>query len=134
MLLAAILIAMVVAQLFTFEKFPDVIAHMGLPAGNDFAALRAALIAILEVASVPFLLGMRLSHLARIVSMVAGWMVVIAWTFASVWTYGAGVNGGLLGATIPLRSAWWTILFCLGLIGLTIWTAWGLWPGRKTKN
>ncbi len=133
MLLAGILMLMVVTQLFTFEDFPDVIAAMGLPSG-EFADVRAALIVVLEVASLPFLLSMRLSHLARIVSMVAGWAVVAAWTVATLWTYGKGVNGGLLGATISLTYNWWTVLFCLALTGLTAWVAWGLWPNRKAKN
>ncbi len=133
LVLAATIITLVVAQLFTFEDFADVIARMGLPY-SEFANIRAALIVILEVASLPFLLAMRLSHLARIVSMIAGWAVVAAWTVATLWTYGTGVNGGLLGATISLTSNWWTVLFCLALIALTAWVAWGMWPGQKTKN
>lgn len=134
LMLASVFILMVVAQLFMFEDFPDVIARMGLPGGEGVSGLRAALIVTLEVASVPFLLSMRLSPLARVVSMVAGWMVVAAWTVASFLTYGAGVNSGLFGATIPLDSTWWTMIFCLVTIALIGWIAWGMWPGRNDKR
>jgi hypothetical protein len=132
--LAGLIIVMVVAQLFTFEKFPDVVVAMALPYGDAFAQFRAASIVTLEVAALPFLLSMRLSRLARIISMIAGWMVIAAWTFVALWTYGFDVNSGFLGATIPLGSNWWVVMFCLGVAALAGWVAWGMWPGRTSKD
>lgn len=138
LLLAGILVAMIVAQLFTFEDFSDVIAKMGLPGGEAFAGIRAALIVTLEVAALPFLLSMRLSPAARLVSMGAGWGVIVAWLFASVWinvTHPSIANSGLLGATVSVAPGRWVTLLLLGFAVLAAWIAWGMWPlGQKRKR
>lgn len=133
LLLAGILLAMVVAQLFSFEKFPNVIADMHLPGGEVFAKLRAALIVTFEVFALPFLLGMRLSPAMRIVSMVAGWAVVMGWLAAAI-LMDKTVNSGLLGATVPLASGWWMIFFVVGLGVLVAWSAWGMWPLKPSRQ
>src|SRR5689334_10523404 len=84
--LATALVVMVVAQLFTFEMFSTVISGMRLPGGHVMTSVYAALIVSLEVAALPFLLGMRLSPAMRIMSMVAGWMAVVGWFIASLWS------------------------------------------------
>src|SRR5919202_305909 len=79
LLVSAILTVMVVAQLFTFEDFPAVIASLWLPGCDATARFLAAFLVVIEVLALPFLLSMRLSPLFRIVSMVLGWVVVILW-------------------------------------------------------
>jgi hypothetical protein len=135
--LAAVFIVMAVAQLFTFETFPKVIADMWLPGGGDVAPIRAAVIVTLEVVALPFLLGMRLSPAMRIVSMVAGWMVVAAWFVATLWVNMAAniaTSSGLLGDTVTLPIGWWNVLFCLSLGVLAVWAAWGMWPIANAKR
>ncbi|MDN5274792.1 MAG: rane protein of unknown function [Candidatus Saccharibacteria bacterium] len=135
--LAAVLVIMVVAQLFTFETFPKVIADMLLPGGSDVSSIRAALIVTLEVAALPFLLSMRLSPAMRVVSMVAGWFAITAWFVASLWVNlspNMGMNSGLLGDTISVPVGWWSVLFCLSLGVLAAWSAWGMWPCLRKKH
>lgn len=135
--LAGVFIVMAVAQLFTFEKFPDVITAMWLPGGEDFSSVRAALIVCLEVGAIPFLLAMRLSPAARILSMVSGWCAILAWFAASILqniNSGVIANSGLLGATVKLPVGWWNVLFCLALGVLAAWTAWGQWPIKKRSK
>jgi hypothetical protein len=135
--LAAVFIVMVVAQLFTFETFPKVIANMGLPGGEGVASIRAALIVTLEVVALPFLLSMRLSPAMRVVSMVSGWLVVTAWLAASLWlnlSTSIASNSGLLGDTISLPVGWWNVLFCLSLGVLAAWSAWGMWPSVHPRH
>lgn len=128
---------MSVAQLFTFEKFPDVIAQMWLPL-SDLAPVYAALIVTLEVAAVPFLLGMRMSLAMRVVSMVSGWLAIGLWLAVLVWINVSGdvvVNSGLLGDTAALPVGWWNVLFAVALGVLAGWVSWGSWPlKRKTKK
>ena len=134
--LAVVFVIMVVSQLFTFETFPVVITAMGLPGGDEMASIRAALIVTLEVAALPFLLGMWLSPAMRIVSMVAGWMVAAAWVTVSVWTNALAnnvTNSGLLGDTFTLPVGWWSVLICLGLGALVAWVSWGMWPVRARR-
>lgn len=126
-----------VAQLFTFEKFPDVIMGLGLPWNNEVtAALQAALLVILEVAALPFLLFMPLSRLARVVSMVAGWLVIVWWVGIALWSNGMATsapNTGLLGATIETPVGWWMIFVTGGLAILAGRVAWGMWPVPKKR-
>lgn len=135
--LAAVFALMAVAQLFTFETFPRVLADMWLPGGADIAPVRAAVIVTLEVAALPFLLGMRLSPAMRVVSMVAGWLVVAAWFAASLWTNLSPhviASSGLLGDTITVPVGWWSVLLCVSLGILAGWAAWGMWPFTPTKH
>ena len=135
--LAAVFIIMAVSQLFTFESFPEVINAMGVPGSGDFASVRAAIIVTLEVAAVPFLLGMRLSPAMRIVSMVSGWLAILIWFIDSLWINLLDVkpaSNALLGDTITTPVGWWSVFFCLGLGVLAIWSAWGMWPHVSTKH
>jgi hypothetical protein len=135
--LAGVFVVMAVAQLFTYEEFPGVIAAMWLPWGEDVASVRAALIVVLEVAAVPFLLAMRLSPAMRFLSMISGWLVVAAWFAASVlqnMSSGVIANSGFLGAAVKLPVGWWNILFCLALGVLATWAAWGMWPLKKRRK
>lgn len=129
---------MAVAQLFTFEDFPGVIAQMDLPGGEAFASIYAAFIVTVEIAALPFLLSMRLSPAARIVSMIAGWVAIAGWLFLSLWVNAvqpSTVDSGLLGATVSITAGWWEVFFSLALTVLAAWVAWGIWPlERKRKS
>lgn len=135
--LAGVFVIMAVAQLFTFEKFADVISAMWLPGGDGVSSVRAALIVALEIGAVPFLLAMHLSPLMRICSMAAGWMAIAAWFATTIFqniSSSVIVNSGLLGATVKLPVGWWNTMFCIALGILAAWAAWGMWPAkRRTK-
>lgn len=130
LLLAAILIVMAVAQLFTFEDYSDVIAGVtGLSA--VFATIVSAMIVVFEVAALPFLLSMRLSVLGRVVSMLGGWLTAVGWSSIALYSnsaMGSVSNSGILGATMPLPNGWWMTFFFAGVTVLVIWSSWGMWP------
>lgn len=131
LLTAAVLIGMILAQLFTFENFPAVIATLWLPGGEVTAKALAAIVVIAEVFALPFLLSMRLSPLFRFVSMGLGWAVGILWFVLALWENmmaGTISNTGILGATVPLPVGWWNVFFSLALGVLIGWTSWGMWP------
>ncbi|HEU5122361.1 MAG TPA: hypothetical protein VFT59_05975 [Candidatus Saccharimonadales bacterium] len=127
LMLAAVLVVMAVAQLFTFEDFPETIMQMDLLWSGETAAMfQAALIVILEVAALPYLLFMPLSPAGRLVSMAAGWLAVTWWVYVSFWitiTQNEMPNGGLLGATVDISSGWWMVGFSLMLALLAVWAA-----------
>ncbi len=135
---ASVLVVMAVAQLFTFEKFPDVISGWWLPGGEVGAQLFAGLLVTFEVIALPFLLSMRLSLAMRILSMVAGWVVVATWLVIVLWqnmTMNVIANSGLLGATVPLSVGWWSVLCFMGLGIVALWASWGMGPlGKKYKE
>jgi len=126
---AAVLVIMLVAQLFTFEEFPGLIASSWLLDDRTSSVVAASIVA-LELLALPFLLQMRLSPAMRVVSMVAGWLVVSTWLIVSLCknVVGDALHSVLLGATIPLPEGWWSVLFCLALGILAVWASWGMWP------
>ncbi|HSW91729.1 MAG TPA: hypothetical protein VLG09_03735 [Candidatus Saccharimonadales bacterium] len=130
LLLAGIFMIMVVAQLFTFEDYSDVIASItGLSIAP--ATIVSAMIVVFEVAALPFLFSMRLSVLGRVVSMFSGWLTAIGWFLIALYAnvaIGYVSNGGVLGATVSLPSGWWMVFFFVGVIVLMIWSSWGMWP------
>jgi hypothetical protein len=137
MLVAAIYIVMVLAQLFSFTRFSDVIYTMWLPTVDSAtASLLAALVVIAEVFMMPFLLGMVLSPAMRALSMSLGWLVTIWWIVTLVRQNVMGValdSSGLLGATVAVPSGWWSVLFMLGVAVLVAWVSWGQWPAARRK-
>lgn len=136
MLLAAFLILMAVGQLFSFEDFPAVVEAMWLPGGQAAATIAAAVLVTLEVLALPFLLGLRLSVLMRVLSMLFGWLVIVAWIvlFIGNMLQGAAVNSGLLGATVILPIGWWAVFFGIALAVLAAWAAWGMWPLKQRRK
>lgn len=135
--LVAFLIIMVVGQLFTYEKFADVMNAFGLFASKGTATIVAALIVTFEVAALPFLLRMRLSPLARVISMVAGWGVLLFWLGLSCYlniTINLAPNSGVLGDTVKLPIEWWMVSFFVALGTLCAWASYGLWPKQSIRK
>jgi hypothetical protein len=135
--LVAIFTVMAVAQLFTYERFADVLNAYDLPGGVATATIAAAWLVVAEVAAIPFLLGMRLSPLARMTGVIAGWLVVIGWLKLSVWGVFTGNtpdNVGIFGDTLVLPGGWWIVFFMAALGVLVAWVSWGMWPSGKRQS
>lgn len=135
---AAIMVMLAVAQLFTFEDFPEVVHAMALPGVNRAeATVLAALTVVAEVFAVPFLLRMMLSPAMRIVSMALGWLVGLWWlAVATLQTLQPqpSDNIGLLGATVELPAEVWSLLLVMSIGVLIVWASWGLWPIRLSAK
>ena len=128
---SAILIVMVLCQLFNFNDFLTLLESFWLPGGTTAAYLLGGAIVVSEVFALPFLLGMKLSPLMRIISMILGWIVPLKWLGLALWlnlTVNAVSNIGFLGTTFKIIPGWWAVTFCIGLILLTAWSSWGMWP------
>jgi hypothetical protein len=134
---AGIIILIAVAQLFTFEKFPDVTTSLHLPMSQNFASILPSLIVTFEVFSLPSLLIMNISPLMRALSMLFNWLIAGIWLFIALWTtftVNAITNVGLLGASVKLPAGWWFILFSLTFTLLVIYTCYVLWPFRRLSR
>lgn len=134
--LAAIILVMVIAQLFHFEDFVPLVETFGLPGGALIAQLFATGIVVLEVAALPFLLRMRLSKAMRFVSMVSGWLALMLWMMVQIYlnsVYPGVQNSGLVGSVVETSVGWWSV-FLLGAFGiLAAWASWGMWPLTRRK-
>jgi len=72
---AALLVVFVLAQLVTFDKLEAVFDGIT----PDWGKVWLAIVTLSEVFALPYLLRMRLSRLARFVSLLLGYMVVLEW-------------------------------------------------------
>lgn len=136
-LYAAILAIFAVAQLFTFEEFQELFFsfNLALPLGVEAALI--PLLIVCEIGALPFLLRMKVSPAFRWLSMIAGWIVPVAWLWIAVATvnaYPAYETVGFLGTVADLTPGWWAVAVS-GLLGcMAAWASWGLWPAHKTKK
>lgn len=134
---AFLLVAFVLCQLYSFDEFLALLQSYMLPGGDLTANLLGAVLVIAEVMALPFLLGMSLSPLMRVVSMVFSWIVPIAWLKMALWlimTVNAVNNIGYMGTVVKLAPGWWAVFFSLSICSLAAWASWGMWPLSKLNK
>ncbi|MBC7764796.1 hypothetical protein H7Y29_03710 [Microbacteriaceae bacterium] len=111
-----------VMQLFTFEKFYPVVLQYMLPGGWVLAFIVTGLIPVLEVSALPYLLSMKVSNTTRMLSKYAVLATPALWLLLSLWLVFSAdmiVESGLMGATLPVPSGLWLVVFSL----LLLWSA-----------
>lgn len=117
--LGLVFLILAVTQLFKFEDFPDLISAMHL---RDFGAVPwvlAIIFPLLEIASLPYLISMRVPATVREYSKWSGLAVTILWLGLTIWTsvyMGGAVESGLFGGTVGTNSGWWSVLFAALLL------------------
>lgn len=134
---ATVLIVVVLCQLFSFDGLLKLFEEFNLPGGSVIVNLMGGIIVVSEVFALPFLLQMRTSPLMRIVSMVFGWLVPVAWLKLSLWlmiTNNSVSNIGFLGTLVDLTPGWWAVFICLALGIMAAWASWGMWPMERRKK
>ena len=135
-LYAGILTLFALAQLMTLNEFMSLVESWWLPGGSMTAYWLVATILIAELLALPFLLRLKLSPLARSLSMIMAWIVPVLWLGISLWlnlTINAVSNAGMLGTLVQLIPGWWTTCVAIALGLLAAWTSWGMWPPRLKK-
>ena len=115
---AGIFVVMAVTQLFTYESFITVFHGT-----KEWGRVIAACIVTLEVASLPYLLSMRLSAAGRFVSQVAGLAVAAVWVILSV-ILPSGTPSGIFGAVVDVPGGLVSAGIAM-LIGIMVFVASG---------
>lgn len=121
--LAGLYVAFVLSQLFTYEKFAEVILGFGLPGGVVTAWILAVTLPLIEVMAVPYLISMRVNKRMRRVSRLcvlavpAVWLVLLLWILLS--PSASQLNAGIFGATLVTTVGPWLLV----LMGLMLWAA-----------
>ena len=133
MLLAGYLIVFMLLQLFSFETFPAQLANIGVP--GEWSYVVAIALVVLELLSLPYLLGMKLSRTMRHTSKIVCGMALFALTVLEFMGAMAGVSV-LLGATFVLPGGAWSITLMLALWMLFVWGVWGnnIVGGNQSKR
>lgn len=133
---AGLLTVFLVAQLFTFDSFIELIPSLNLPLNGAWAYVVAPLIVASEVFALPYLLRMNLSVAFRWVSMALGLLVPVLWFFICLWvvlTQPDAESVGFLGTVVAMVPGWWAVMASVALGILGVWAAWGLWPGKRSS-
>ena len=128
---AALLMVMVLAQLFKYEDFPTVMSALVSTNNSSNVEIISALIVTGEVLALPYLLAMRLSVLMRIVSGVIAGLVSLFWFFIALTSAHAG-NSGLMGDTIVVPGGIGPALITFILTGCTMYAL--LWSIHETST
>lgn len=131
---AAVLVIMVVGQLFSFEKFIPLMYDYWLPGGNGTATLIASLVVVSEVFALPFLLRMPLSPLMRVVSMSCSLLAASIWVLLGVVAVAGNTameNSGMLGVKVVVPSGMVQLGVAIMLGVLAAVSVRGLWPHHK---
>ena len=134
---AAILVVMVVAQLFTFEAFLELFANFGMPGGVVTGYALASVLVAAEVFALPFLLRMSLSPAFRWFSLVCAGLVSDIWLFVTIWILVVGADVatvGFLGTVVDTMPGWWAVFISLAFGILALWAAWGMWPANTSRK
>lgn len=129
---AAIIVIMVVAQLFTFEAFLELFASFGLPGGAVTGYTVAAVLVAAQVFALPFLLRMAMSPAFRWVSLVCAGLIADIWLFVTAWillTERDVATIGFLGTVVDTMPGWWAFFIAIAFAILAVWSLWGMWPG-----
>lgn len=122
-ILGIVMLSLALSQLFKFEEFPELIGMMRVPGGDAMSWALAIILPLLEAASLPYLLSMRISSRARRASRWSGFAAAILWLLLTIWTsvtMGMSVESGIFGGTIATNSGWWSVLFAM----LLAWSYW----------
>ena len=117
--LAMVITLLLIAQLYTFEDFPEVIESFGLPGGSITVVLLVALIPLVELLSLPYLLSMETDRRIVRVSRYAALGVGVMWALISTLILLSAqptAQSGIFGATIPLTCGFWAIAYSALLI------------------
>jgi glucan phosphoethanolaminetransferase (alkaline phosphatase superfamily) len=119
--LAFIFTLMLVTQLFSFEKLPDILSQYQLFDASS-SRLTAALIVIFELATIPALLHIPLSRLARLVGWVSGVVTLLFWLIVNIRVIGVEPNftSGVFGKILPLQSGWQSVIYIFLALGIYV--------------
>ena len=98
LILGVLIIFLLLCQLFTFEKFPEILSGAGINSSMSLVVMMV--LVITELVSLPFLIGMEISRLAILVSRVAGFISLGLMTMISIMAVLNGAPTVIFGATL----------------------------------
>ena len=117
-----LIMAPLLCQLFTFEKFSAALTSAGIPSSLSLPI--AIILVVVELTSLPFLIDMNISKKAILVSRVSGFLSLGIMTVISFLAFANGRAAVIFGATIKnvnnvtaifLVFMMWILLICANL-------------------
>ncbi len=128
LLMAGWVTGMLFLQLFGFEKMPSVLYASGVDGALAYVLLIA--LALSELLSLPFWLGMKLPKEVIQMSIVAAVVSLFMLAVLETMAYLSGQTM-FLGAALDLPGGEWSLSFMAAIVVLG---AWGMLSGKKPKS
>lgn len=114
---AAVITVMLVAQLFGYEDFWSALSVIMPITDQHIVEIVAAALVMVELLSLPYLLGMYISRLMRVVSVLAGMGTCGFWLIMTL-TNAHASNSALLSTTVDIPGGVLAVLWSTVLMGL----------------
>lgn len=113
---ASLIVLLVLAQLFHFEQLPGAFVEMGVPNYELLSRFVAMLIVIVELAALPYLIGMPLSKRWMRLSRASVLGIGLVWVAVVAWSFGAGATdsvAAVFGTALSITSGEWLLWFAI---------------------
>lgn len=129
------MVLLAVLQLFSIEKYQAVFETWGLAGGAVTAGLLAGLLPLLEIASVPYLISMKLGARVLDLARFAAVAVGAFWFFGEVYAawFAHGALAAIFGASAHMLAGWVTVLFAAFLLAACLLVVAVLRPGAHLE-
>lgn len=121
--LAAVMLVMALLHLVRIDKLIPIV-DIVLPGSLVWAVASVCIIVTLEVFSLPFLLGMKLSPLARICGGICMVLVPLAWTCLTIWALGGYMTTGQFSSYVDIAPNWLLLAVNILWLGISYWALW----------
>ena len=119
LILAGYIVVFLLAQLFSFDKFPAQLEAIGL---GGWSVAVAIILVMVELLAVPFLIGLSMPKTLSLASRVAVYLSVILLTVLEVFAYMAGATI-IFGASLDLPGGLWSVFLLIAMWMLLLWVA-----------
>lgn len=131
---AGVLAVFAILHLFRIDSFVPILNDT-LPGGTGAASTFVVVIVLAEVFALPFLLRVKLSPLAHIVSGFLAILAPLMWTLLSIWSYGTEFSVGQLGEFAHVSATWYVIVLNGVWLSFNFYTLWALgYNNLKVKD
>ena len=118
--LGMVYLVVLLLQLFTYEKFPDIVFGFGIPGGEVMSHILAIILPLAGLMALPYLMSMRTNVTIRLVSRYSTIAMPLLWLLVGLWinlsTSASHANTGLFGATVVTPVSWGVVVFSAFLL------------------
>jgi len=133
LVLTGVMLVMALLHLVRIDKLIP-IADIVLPGDLVWAVAFVCIITTLEVFALPFLLGMKLSPLARICGGICMVLVPLTWTCLTIWTLGSYETTGQFSSYVNIAPNWLLLVVNILWLGISYWALWLLGFDKSLKQ
>lgn len=132
-ILTITMLVMALLHLIRIDKLLPIIDDI-LPGSVMWGVLFVCLIVVVEVFALPFLLGMKLSPLARIFSGFFAVLAPLGWTCLTIWTIGDYETTGQFSSYVDVMPGWGLLMLNYLWLALSYWSLWLLGYDKSFKQ